>query len=101
MSDIDEMAAEIVRLRKEREWRDISTAPKDGTRVMLWMVPTYDGGTISLIDDDPHPVFGSWVKWADNDKESGFREGWTWYGSARCKPTHWMPLPPPPEKEKT
>lgn len=66
---------EVVRLREERAWRPIETAPKDGTRVLLWA---------------PH--------WATA------LTGWT-YGQdawqdarhdAHVKPpSHWMPLPSP------
>lgn len=73
------------------QWRDISTAPKDGREVLLrvkyragipncqlvghWMI----GG--HCIDDHP-PIDAGWYFWSGLmfDKAS--------------EPTHWMPLPP-------
>jgi hypothetical protein len=52
--------------QEEREWQPIETAPRDGTRVLLW-----DGG--------PEAYIGYW---------SG--DSWISY------PSHWMPLPDPP-----
>jgi hypothetical protein len=63
------------------EWRPIWTAPKDGTDVLvsLWnragercaAVAFYQDGEWWMNDPDDAPVF---------------------------EPTHWMPLPPPPEE---
>jgi hypothetical protein len=50
-------------------WRPIESAPKDGTRVLLW-----DGRR-------------QHVDW--------WNHGW-WNTS---RPTHWQPLPPPPEPD--
>lgn len=62
-----------------REWQDIETAPKDGTRIILcWD----DSATL------PAHV------------ELGKRKGFAWantYGHPfQGEPTHWMPLPAPP-----
>ena len=76
------------------EWQKIETAPKDGTRVDLWV---------------RHP----------DRKSGGFREIGAFYqaeewrsalgfgitsmrqsdGSWAIYPTHWMPIPPPPEEQ--
>ena len=60
-------------------WRDISTAPKDGTWILLsqtyWVVPTV----------------GFWA-----DEDVGWSDG-EYYNLKGF--THWMPLPPPPNKE--
>lgn len=57
------------------EWQDISTAPKDGTDVLL-------GNSHGSL------MIGFWNgrAWDDGDHRSF--ERW---------PTHWMPAPPPPE----
>lgn len=68
-------------------WMPIETAPKDGTAILL--------GSRG----------GSWIgKWLPV-YGSGYRPENPWsslmlnhdhMGEKRCKPTHWMPLPPPP-----
>jgi hypothetical protein len=60
-------------------WRPIDTAPKDGTKVLLWW---------------PHwseiPMVGEcrYQKWRANDAIED--------SSTTIGPTHWQPLPPPP-----
>lgn len=66
-------------------WQPIETAPKDGTPVLVhapggctqWKLHT----TLWICRWD-----GRWV-------EAGGEEYTT------CEPTHWMPLPPPPDKD--
>jgi hypothetical protein len=58
------------------EWQPIETAPKDGTAVIVYC-----------------PAKGVHVGNRRSD-----RVGWySVRGAYLCKPTHWMPLPPPPE----
>ena len=58
------------------EWQPIETAPRDGTEILLW--------------EDGY-ILGSWVEeygyFADPD-------GHLWKNR---QPTHWMPLPAPPQ----
>lgn len=67
------------------DWRDISTAPRDGTRILLCFgeVYTRDNGYVTL---------GHW----DGDGLGGQ----AWNNAAgqtlTAKATHWMPLPAPP-----
>jgi len=74
--------AEIARLREANEWRPIESAPKDGTNVL--------GG---YVGPDGNSV-GEMFWW----------EGWwrTWDGTLHARtiyyPTHWRPLPPPPQE---
>lgn len=68
------------------KWRDIETAPRDGF-VLLWLP-----GRVRC-------AVGQW----DNDKFSKRpRPFWNWHTSREeCRvfsPTHWMPLPPPPQE---
>jgi hypothetical protein len=79
-------------------WMPIETAPKDGTRVMLWMEPMNDARFKPT--DGPHAVFGTWVVWSDAMKRDGMRDGWSWYGSPLHWPTHWAPLPAPPSAQE-
>lgn len=67
------------------EWQPIETAPKDGFSVLI----SFDG-----IVGEAH--------YYDQDNE---HEGWYWaqehwtdaHVSGPVYPTHWMPLPAPPE----
>jgi hypothetical protein len=75
-----------------REWQPIETAPKDGTRLLLWCVHHN-----AQYADDPvefsrwaGAVIGSWT-----NHNGG---GWTWSGHAGT-PIHWMPLPEPPKPD--
>jgi hypothetical protein len=80
------------------KWQPIETAPKDGTDIILGApVQEYQGrrveprstighwdtgaGFLCDIDDDGDP---SWMSW-----DGGF--------TTENPPTHWMPLPEPPE----
>lgn len=67
------------------KWRPIETAPKDGTEIDLW----HEGDRIA----DAYWKGGRW--WAPNfdyDGCDGVIGG--------PPPTHWMPLPAPPEEPK-
>ncbi len=62
-------------------WRDIATAPKDGTPILVYCP-----------FQSPNCVV---VKWRD------VRQGWvnaSSFGLITSEPTHWMPLPPPPKE---
>jgi hypothetical protein len=61
-------------------WRDIESAPKDGSEVLCFVGPGYVGGVI-MLRWEMHDGHWAWNDW-DYD---------TW------EPTHWMPLPTPPE----
>ena len=70
---------------------DMEAAPRDGTKVLLW----------GLAHNEP--VIGSY--WVDGDL--GEREPCWMFALSRalprtssCEPTHWMPLPIPPETDE-
>jgi hypothetical protein len=68
-------------------WRPISTAPKDGTRLLA----DYD---FAVSDRSCAPMIVRWM--ADHHKGAG------WYQDTCFTPyhvTHWQPLPPPPGEE--
>jgi uncharacterized protein DUF551 len=70
------------------DWQPIETAPRDGTNIMLYYPLKEVNESWEGI------VFCYWNKWENN---------WVWSGRARrtfsrgFQPTHWMPLPEPPE----
>lgn len=89
-----ELVAAVYRLRSEAlqqsAWQDISTAPKDGTEIDVWLNGMgFRQTNISWRepDEDEQP-------WQDN-REPAFRDN-TGY---RVKFTHWQPLPLPPTKD--
>ena len=55
------------------EWQPIETAPKDGTRVLIFSV---DEVVVAHYEGD---------MWCENEYDN------LWHN-----PTHWMPLPEPP-----
>lgn len=73
-----ELLAETDRLRALVEWRPIETAPKLGRHIQGW-----DGQTICRTWYDP--VENCWFAVQAN------RAPYEWH------PTHWLPLPNPPE----
>lgn len=66
------------------QWRTIETAPKDGTQILAFAA----GSPPRRVD------FYSVAQWAEANG-MGSVEGWFW--SFAIRPTHWQPLPLPPE----
>ncbi len=83
----------------DREWQDISTAPRDGTEVLLWCAPHSESELDSVfaaawtVDDDDDK--GTWIIPQADDREGG------WSDTLKWNPTHWRPLPAPPAGEAT
>jgi hypothetical protein len=81
--------------KAEREWQDISTAPKDGT---LILVSFGSKGVRAVAWDSPHyadvtPENGIWC--VDDDKHGPYPlRGYN--NEGHNAPTKWMPLPAPP-----
>ena len=76
------------------EWRDIASAPRDGTRVLL------TGGSKITIAAWVDTSGERWEQTAhDTQKLTKFTDGfWDWEGDQDFWeiPTHWQPHPPPP-----
>lgn len=71
------------------EWRDIETAPKDGTFVLV------------ICDGAWCPSISRWNGGRSHPDGTPFDEGWgdelgTFHIPGLNMPTHWMPLPEPP-----
>ncbi len=65
------------------EWQPIETAPRDGTRVLLYLV----------YRNDCLPPLNTEGAHVDD-------YGWHWMGkraNSAYRPSHWMPLPKAPE----
>lgn len=88
----------------EYEWRPIETAPRDGTRILLLLGDhrIESGKWVDAEEDGPDSI-GADAGWLSDS-------GWTMPGRSfghflhrrepMAPPTHWMPLPEPPEDEK-
>ena len=66
-------------------WRDIETAPKDGTLILAFATR------------DRKPVFA--VTWWRQEKDRKGYTGWGEFNTASWPATHWMPLPAPPSPD--
>lgn len=76
------------------KWQPIETAPKDRPILCFWPVYTYDVG------DEVANVIAI-ARWKDNPRiHVGYFsdiDEWDDYGMPHNPPTHWMPLPEPPQ----
>lgn len=90
---------------KETEgWRDISSAPKDGTHILLSGTYQWDdyidrqetGIVVGFWEKDP------WFLEGIDDEADRNDTGWVLANANpytdQMQPTHWMPLPTPPTK---
>lgn len=80
-------------------WQTIESAPKDGTFILLHCPDgQLESGAVTI---------GAYWKELERENNGRFSRGrWDrWLGmdadlsSSRCEPTHWMPLPSPPQRE--
>jgi hypothetical protein len=77
-------------MAKAGEWQPIETAPKDGSEFQAWLVTDkVDGFWEPKARFDPESE--AFELWGRTDYD---QEGWDIYPD--LKPTHWMPLPAPP-----
>ena len=67
-----------------REWQDISTAPKDGTRILTWGC-LHDDGDADM-GETPFMTISEYGSY-----------GWYSHEFGGHQPDMWMPLPPPPK----
>jgi hypothetical protein len=85
-------AADAVRKDAEPKWREISTAPKDGTRILITGGTYWRDYSPPRHDEKPMGIV-----------TTGFLSDGVYIISdiLVAQPTHWMPLPQPPEGEKS
>ena len=65
------------------EWQPIKTAPKDGSKILVYLPPREKSD-------------GSGVWDAVYTVSHWYAPGRYWWDHSMSKPTHWMPLPAPP-----
>lgn len=82
----------LTTLRERLQWRDIATAPKDETEILLFTPGA-----------KPEFVIGKWMEF--ESVSTGQKWGWWNYaeavlsapfGEIEAAPTYWMPLPDAP-----
>ena len=72
------------------EWKPIESAPRDGTRVLVFAPLKTSGKASKRLSPNPVVV-------------AHFMDRWGWLSipsQFSLLPTHWMPLPPPQTGEK-
>lgn len=100
----DSCAAAIRALQPDEEtgWRPIESAPRDGTEVLIWradcgaMIGRYAALQDFLSDrecEEMGPEAAEKEDWFGGDSINN----WRLDGSET--PTHWQPLPPPPDSQ--
>ena len=67
------------------EWQPIETAPKDGTKILIW-----GRGGARVV---------RWSLGPYNRKTRRYDEDWADGGMFGFEPTHWQPLPAPPKQD--
>ena len=67
-------------------WQPISTAPKDGTRILVW------NGSYASAVVYAHNLYKNEDGWWLED------DGEQWDAFLYSEPTHWMPMPNPPKE---
>lgn len=84
-------AADALEAAREDGWQPMETAPKDGTRVLLWI----EWSDVPVVGEFSHDRW-----WADTEHYEVSCGAYCYGGSVssdkNMKPTHWHPLPPPP-----
>lgn len=76
------------------KWQTMETAPKDGTRILVHSNEFYHDSEMAVVYwkelKTYHGIYGNWevTCFGGHDAES------------EVEPTHWMPLPEPPDTEK-
>lgn len=68
------------------QWQPIESAPRDGTRVLVCT------GPVGAFKVRRYYV----THWLSRQHDR-FGNGWSFDGDGFINPTHWRPLPPPPE----
>ena len=76
------------------QWRDIGSAPLDGTRILIFCEGrvTISRWYVHYLNGKPNPH--RMPEWEQPDMYGGFG-GY----SGPIYPTHWQPLPPPPTED--
>ena len=100
--DLLKEAQELAREVNKFQWRDIKTAPKDGSKILLAKYGWYSVAPLTPFPAETAPKeFGLWWAVAGfwSDRWGNWNDGVEPSGLA--KPTHWMPIPELPKEENS
>jgi hypothetical protein len=90
--DLEHRLAVLQPLLDERGWKPIESAPKDGTKILLF---TDWAGDVHC-----PPFAEAQIGYWEDDVDAPLRkEASGWRKEFIGEPTHWMPLPEPPESK--
>src|SRR5690606_4479990 len=98
-AEIEKLQGEVEQLTaaleaaREGGWQPIETAPKDGTRVLLW----FGWHDLPVVGDFR---YGRWWSVHSLGGNLSHTNGMDWEEEEEVmKPAYWRPLPPPPDLE--
>jgi hypothetical protein len=74
------------------EWQPIETAPKDGTEVLVW-----NGGNDGFYTTPGQMGVAYWGRQGFPERKRAWCASDCCDGVTTYTPTHWMPLPAPPQ----
>lgn len=96
MSLIRDLLTAYKALREASQWRDIESAPKDGSEVIVYRPLASNSG-------DKEIAIKRTVSYNNSCWQSTVPEGREAvnYTDGACYPTHWMPLPAAPTEQST
>lgn len=97
VSLLDDIRDLVKESGKRCQWQDISTAPKDGTDILLGSPPQEFNGEPTT----RRTTVGQWVTAQDGDDDYSGWASWDGGFTEENPPTHWMPLPEPPTSHST
>lgn len=81
------------------KWLPIETAPKDGGEILLFGDGRVTSGNWSAPSEVPRLIYrDGFAPEEEWDEWEPYWASWDGGFTEEHPPTHWMPLPPPPEK---
>jgi hypothetical protein len=80
------------------KWQPIETAPKDGTRVLAYWPDVLANNSATQVESwyGPRGHEQMLLTWQSGEMQLVWQSAFEWADGPNA-PTHWMPLPEPPE----
>lgn len=89
-SQFAQLEGRLRELLAAQEWQPIESAPRDGTRILIWPKLMQPRAALNFVREK-RAVIGYWHTPGNSEKPG------MWIGAG--SPTHWRRLPPPPKTE--